>query len=128
MKKTNLKKAEEKSTTRVKRARRSSKTKEEIRDEYLRKKYGVGLDYYNQKFTEQKEACICGRKPKEGKNLNLDHNHQTGEARGLLCFTCNLKCLGPLEKYNKEPYKVSILITEYFKKYGTKDKRPEGKK
>jgi hypothetical protein len=37
------------------------------------------------------ERCgICGAPPKEGgRRLHRDHDHRTGQARGLLCFRCN---------------------------------------
>jgi hypothetical protein len=36
------------------------------------------------------EFCgICGCGPKDGRRLNRDHDHVTGEARGLLCWIDN---------------------------------------
>jgi len=42
-------------------------------------------------FEEQKGCCvICGRHQTEFKTrLAVDHNHKTGEVRGLLCRPCN---------------------------------------
>jgi len=55
-------------------------------------------------FIEQEGVCaICGKtQNQKGLNgepykLHMDHNHTTGEVRGLLCQTCNTG-LGYLEK------------------------------
>jgi|ERR1039458_7712964 hypothetical protein len=38
----------------------------------------------------QNNVCaICGRPPKPGKCLSIDHCHKTGLLRGLLCWLCN---------------------------------------
>ena len=41
-------------------------------------------------------CAICGRPPKPGKSLHVDHDHETGYVRGLLCFNCNA-ALGQLD-------------------------------
>ncbi len=53
--------------------------------------YGITLDDYNILFIEQNGCCkICTKHQNEFKmKLSVDHNHSTGEIRGLLCQKCN---------------------------------------
>lgn len=47
----------------------------------------LNLAWFNAKFLEQKGRCaICESMPKR---LVIDHDHNDGEFRGLLCATCN---------------------------------------
>lgn len=57
----------------------------------LQQKYGITLGDYNRMLESQGGGCaICGESPKKGKKLlAVDHNHKTGEVRGLLCGRCN---------------------------------------
>lgn len=57
----------------------------------LRQKYGHTDSLYQILKIEQGETCaICGEKPEAGNWLVIDHDHCTGEVRGLLCRACNL--------------------------------------
>lgn len=57
----------------------------------LRRDYGVSLDEYRRRYAEQGGACLICREPcPTGKELAVDHDHQTGAVRGLLCAGCNL--------------------------------------
>ena len=66
-----------------------------IRNRELRRKYGIGLDEYNELAKGQGNCCaICGTKDKgtaRGKTRywSVDHDHATGKLRGLLCQQCN---------------------------------------
>lgn len=46
---------------------------------------------YELMLKDQKGHCaICKEKLDENKRLDIDHDHNTGEVRGLLCMHCNL--------------------------------------
>jgi hypothetical protein len=54
--------------------------------------YGLTLEDYDNMLQEQGGVCACCGKPelKEGRtNLCVDHNHETGKVRALLCDYCN---------------------------------------
>ena len=56
-------------------------------------KYGLTPDDYFEMLEAQDYKClVCGVKHKEGKTtkLHVDHCHETGKVRGLLCMHCNL--------------------------------------
>ncbi len=55
-----------------------------------RKGYGITFDNYMLMLKKQNGRCaICGRKEKIRHYLSVDHDHQTGKVRGLLCTPCN---------------------------------------
>jgi hypothetical protein len=56
----------------------------------LRKLYGISLDDYNRLVKAQDGVCkICRKGCQVKGTLSVDHNHDTGEIRGLLCNFCN---------------------------------------
>jgi hypothetical protein len=72
------------------RRKRNATRRQEIREGHLRRKFGITLADYDAMLSAQGGGCaICGRPPAEGKSLHVDHDHETGVVRGLLCFTCN---------------------------------------
>lgn len=65
--------------------------KRAARDAKYRRLYGITLADYERMARQQRWRCkICQRKAyPEGTRLVVDHNHATGEVRGLLCQPCN---------------------------------------
>lgn len=64
---------------------------------HLKRKYGISLEMYESMLGNQGGGCaICRREPVSDISLHVDHDHLTGEIRGLLCFTCN-NALGDFE-------------------------------
>lgn len=52
----------------------------------LKSKYNLSIEEYNEMLEEQNYHCkIC---PSD-LNLVIDHDHKTGQVRGVLCDTCN---------------------------------------
>jgi hypothetical protein len=55
------------------------------------KSSGLTIEKYNLLFEKQKGIClVCEKSPAPGNKLVPDHNHETGEIRGLLHIKCNL--------------------------------------
>jgi hypothetical protein len=61
------------------------------RQRALKNKYGITTDEYDAFYKSQDGKCaICGCiKPEPEKCFAVDHNHNTGNIRGLLCSNCN---------------------------------------
>lgn len=55
----------------------------------IRRKYGITHNEYIELLRSQSGVCaLCGKSP-NGKPLSVDHCHETGKIRGLLCSGCN---------------------------------------
>ena len=58
------------------------------RNRQLKRKYGIGVEEYNRLLLAQNNQCaICLTK---SGTLHVDHDHETGQVRGLLCYNCNM--------------------------------------
>lgn len=95
---------------------------------YELRKYGITVEQYEEMHIEQNGLCaICGKpetmiKKKRVVRLSVDHNHKTGETRGLLCQICNFviglmkenscnlrKAADYIEKHNKDDQGIVLL-------------------
>lgn len=62
-----------------------------------RQVYGISADEYWAIYEYQNKRCyICERATGARKRLSVDHCHDTGIVRGLLCQRCNRDILGHL--------------------------------
>lgn len=86
------------------------------KDYYLRKSYGIDLAKYQEMLADQGGVCaICGTDDPKGKSgtwFVVDHDHASGEVRGLLCNRCN-RAIGMLA----EDHDVLMSAIEYLKKH-----------
>lgn len=82
--------------------------------------YGLTEERYFEKIKEQGNLCaICGKKD-EGRVLCVDHDHKTGQVRGLLCNNCNVG-LGNL----KDDIQILQSAIGYLHKYSKRAEPPE---
>ena len=102
--------------------RQYSKNREQYRKHQLKYKYGITIADYNLMLNRQGGTCaICNEKNftrEKGTHNNkavpmslaVDHNHKTGQVRGLLCNGCNTS----LGKFKDDPVLLEKAI-QYLK-------------
>lgn len=84
-----------------------------MRRSHLRLTYDITLEEYNTMLFEQDNKCkLCGCEPKHNwRSFHVDHDHGSGQIRGLLCRTCNRYIVGGIEKIGLK--KVSDYINQH---------------
>jgi hypothetical protein len=57
----------------------------------LKSRYGITQDEWDARFAAQGFVCaICGSAdPNDHRTWHTDHDHNSGEVRGILCARCN---------------------------------------
>jgi hypothetical protein len=69
--------------------KRREENPERERELQLKRKYGIGLVEYQQMADAQNGKCAICRGENEHRSMPVDHDHHTGQVRGLLCDLCN---------------------------------------
>lgn len=102
--------------------------KEHLKDTKYKSQFGISLEDYNRMLESQNNLCAICKQPETETNtrggkgkivaLAVDHNHETGQVRGLLCGKCN-RAVGNLRD--------SILIAESLVEYLEKHEGQEAK-
>lgn len=98
------------------------------RDAKLYYRYGIRLADYDRMLEQQGGVCaICGE-PEEKKqarkiggektvdSLQVDHDHETGRIRGLICWKCNVGIVKALE--NRDLAKRAAIYLGITLNYG----------
>ena len=72
--------------------------REHYKNYRLKEKFGLSRLEYDTLLQMQGGVCAICSRPESRKthSLAVDHNHQTGKVRGLLCSCCN-RLVGRLE-------------------------------
>lgn len=70
-------------------------SKERKRARQLERRFGITQEEYDQLCEAQGHACAICKRPERDtvngvvKRMAVDHEHNTGRVRGLLCSSCN---------------------------------------
>lgn len=77
------------------------KKSDQGRTTILQRAFGISSQHYNTLLDLQEHRCrLCGAPDRaDGKSLAVDHDHETGKVRKLLCGKCNLT----LGRHNDAP-------------------------
>lgn len=91
----------------------------------IKEKYGITREAYNEILQEQGGACfLCQRTPEQirrRQNLAVDHDHDTGAIRGLLCYNCNHRVLPAI----RESVTYARRLVKYLSRKTSYGKVPE---
>lgn len=94
-------------------AKYRSKNQKAINQKHRVARYNMQADELRKMWLDQEGRCaICGDELSEDA-FRIDHNHQTGKVRGLLCISCNTG-IGLLQ----DSPEVLSSAAEYIKKHG----------
>ncbi len=66
------------------------KLRETDRRHHLKKNFGLTVEQYEQMERRQHGMCAICATRNPGQRLAVDHCHDTGAVRGLLCLRCNV--------------------------------------
>lgn len=75
-----------------KECRKTYYSTEKMNKYFIKSKYGMTVEEYDILSEKQGGVCaICGKPEPDQKRsrLCIDHDHETGKVRGLLCSQCN---------------------------------------
>lgn len=100
----------------------------------LKTEFNMTIEDYETLMKKQNYSCaICKKHESEfGRRLHLDVDHQTGELRGALCYTCNRNLIGQhrepelflkAAEYLSGPFTGIIVNERHYKKTRKRKKK-----
>lgn len=86
----------------------------------LRNRFGVGRNFVDELWESQAGVCDICAEPLARRmgGYALDHNHATGQLRGLLCNPCNVG----IGNFREEP-KIFAAALAYLEQHRSADRR-----
>ncbi|WP_181036225.1 endonuclease VII domain-containing protein [Arthrobacter sp. N199823] len=83
--------------------------------------YGLSGQDYDAMLVSQGGLCAsCGQEPDNKNGFHIDHDHDTGIVRSLLCHSCNV-AFGMLRE---DPIRIGALL-KYALKISDNSHKPE---
>ena len=96
------------------RQRHKAQAADIMRRSHYRRRYSAAIADYDFMFALQDGCCaMCNRPDNYGKRFDIDHDHYSGEARGLLCTACN-RLVGRAERMGIQDGKNSLIKIEKY--------------
>lgn len=80
---------------------------------HIERRYGITVQRYRDILATQGGGCaICGERQPTGRaaRFHVDHDHKSGEVRGLLCSPCNTG-LGAFRDSAENLKRASVYLT-----------------
>lgn len=84
------------------------------KEKNMLRKYGMTLKQWEEMLEEQNGVCkICFESPNYTSQYYVDHNHETGKVRGIICARCNF-ALG----HSRDRIDILINMINYLERDG----------
>jgi hypothetical protein len=90
--------------------RHAVKLKANSRNKWLLRKYGITEMEWDEKFIAQGSKCACCGTTEPRDKWQTDHDHNTGQVRGILCVTCN----SMVANHSSERLRLGADYVEYW--------------
>lgn len=97
---------------------RRARKPEHLRRNQIKRDFGLSLEQVEAMEAAQGGVCACCKQPERQtyrgrqKPLGIDHNHETGEIRDLLCASCNL-----MIGYSREDPEILRAAAAYLERH-----------